>query len=218
MVSMALTVAVAEHPLLEVDAFVTRFARPLAELATPAEILVLLEPQASAPICASDTVRAEVRSLLRHGGFKPAGRSKPASEYLHAVQHEGKFPEINAAVDACNVVSLHSGLPISLVDLDCTNGPLRIALAPMGTSYPFNPSGQLIDVGGLCCLLDAEGPTGTPVKDAQRTKTHPGTRNALSVIWGTRTLNGRTRKTGAWYRELVAQLPGATLEEVTLVR
>ncbi|HET9990294.1 MAG TPA: hypothetical protein VFQ65_17305 [Kofleriaceae bacterium] len=207
-----------EHPLLEVDAFVTRFARPLAELATPDSFLTLLEPQATAPICSSDTVRAEVRSLLRQGGFKPAGRSKPASEYLHAVQQEGKFPAINAAVDACNLVSLHSGLPISLVDLDATHGALRIDLAPPGTSYPFNPSGQLIDVGGLCCLFDADGPTGTPVKDAQRTKTHAGTRVALSIIWGTRTLNGRTKKTGAWYRELVAQIPGAVIEPVVLAR
>lgn len=215
---MALTVSVAEHPLLEVDAFVTRFARPLVELDTPASLLIFLEPQATAPFCSSDTVRAEVRSLLRHGGFKPAGRSKPASEYLHAVQQEGKFPAINAAVDACNVVSLHSGLPISLVDLDLTSGALRIDLAPPGTTYPFNPSGQLIDVGGLCCLFDADGPTGTPVKDAQRTKTHAGTRVALSIIWGTRTLNGRTKKTGAWYRELVAAIPGATIEPVALER
>src|SRR5512141_2868067 len=123
---MALTVSVAEHPLLEVDAFVTRFARPLSEVATPAALLILLEPQATAPFCTSDTVRAEVRTLLRQGGFKPAGRSKPASEYLYAVQQEGKFPTINAAVDACNVVSLHSGLPISLVDLERTTGALRI--------------------------------------------------------------------------------------------
>lgn len=215
---MALTVSVAEHPLLEVDAFVTRFARPLAELATPPGVLMFLEPQATAPICSSDTVRAEVRALLRHGGFKPAGRSKPASEYLYAVQQEGKFPAINAAVDACNVVSLHSGLPISLVDLDRTHGALRIAIAAPGTSYPFNPSGQLIDVSGLCCLMDEDGPTGTPVKDAQRTKTHDGTRVALSIIWGTRTLNGRTKKTGAWYRDLVATIPGATIEPVDLAR
>ncbi|MEO8841695.1 MAG: phenylalanine--tRNA ligase beta subunit-related protein [Kofleriaceae bacterium] len=213
---MALTVSVADHPLLVVDAFVTRFAYPLVELPTPATILELLEPQARAPICSSDTVRSEVRALLRHGGFKPAGRSKPASEYLHAVQQEGKFPAINAAVDACNVVSLHSGLPISLVDLDRTNGALAVRIAEAGTSYPFNPSGQLIDVGGLCCLFDAEGPTGTPVKDAQRTKTHDATRVALSIIWGTRGLNGRTEKTGAWYRALVAELPGAVIESVTL--
>src|SRR3569833_2427055 len=215
---MALTVSVAEHPLLEVDAFVTRFARPLAELATPPGLLIFVDPQASAPICSSDSVRAEVRALLRHGGFKPAGRSKPASEYRRAGQQEGKFPTINAAVDACNVVSLHSGLPIRLVDLDRTIGALRVALAGPGTSYPFNPSGQLIDVSGLCCLLDENGPTGTPVKDAQRTKTHDGTRVALSIIWGTRTLNGRTKKTGAWYRELVATIPGATIEPVDLQR
>jgi len=213
---MALTVSVVNHPLLAVDAFITRFAQPLVELHTPASILTFLEPQARAPICSSDTVRAEVRSLLRHGGFKPAGRSKPASEYLHAVQPEGKFPTINAAVDACNVVSLHSGLPISLVDLDRVQGTLAIRIAPAGTSYPFNPSGQLIDVGGLCCLFDDEGPTGTPVKDAQRTKTHDATRVALSIIWGTRGLNGRTEKTGRWYRELVAEIPGAAIESVTL--
>lgn len=215
---MALTVSIAPHPLLAVDAFVTRFAQPLADLVTPPEILALLEPQARAPICTSDTVRAEVRALLRHGGFKPAGRSKPASEYLYAVQAEGKFPAINAPVDTCNVVSLHCGLPISLVDLDRVNGSLRVQIAAAGTTYPFNASAQLIDVSGLVCLFDDAGPTGTPVKDAQRTKTHDGTRTTLSIIWGTTALNGRTAKSGAWYRELLALIPGAVIEPVELVR
>src|SRR3569832_1342019 len=189
---MALTVSVAEHPLLEVDAFVTRFARPLAELATPPGLLIFVEPQAPAPICSTDTVRAEDRALLRHGGFKPAGRSKPASEYLHAVQQEGKFPTINAAVDACNVVALHSGLPSSLVDLDRTIGALRGAIAGPGTSYPFNPSGQLIDVSGLCCLLDENGPTGVPVKDARRAGARGGARGARAGGGGARARSGRT--------------------------
>jgi DNA/RNA-binding domain of Phe-tRNA-synthetase-like protein len=214
---MGFTVSVAAHPMLDIGVFVTRFAHPLCELATPASILAYVAAQAPAPICASDTVRAEVRALLRHGGFKPAGRSKPASEYLHAVQSEGRFPAINAAVDACNVVSLHSGLPISLVDIDRIAGALSIAIAPMGTTYIFNPSGQVIDAGGLVCLFDHEGPTGTPVKDAQRTKTHDGTRAAISIVWGTKTLNGRTAKTTAWYRELVQQIPGAAVEPVAIV-
>jgi DNA/RNA-binding domain of Phe-tRNA-synthetase-like protein len=213
---MGFTVTVAPHPMLDVGAFVTRFAHPLCELVTPASILAYVAAQAPAPVCATDTVRAEVRALLRHGGFKPAGRSKPASEYLHAVQSEGRFPAINAAVDACNVVSLHSGLPISLVDLDKLVGNLSISIAPAGTSYVFNPSGQVIDVGGLVCLFDSEGPTGTPVKDAQRTKTHDGTRAAISIVWGTKSLNGRTAKTTAWYRELVQQIPGAAVEAVQL--
>src|SRR5271154_7386886 len=100
---MGLTITIAAHPLLEIAAFVTRLPCTLGELATPPAILALADPSASAPLCTSDTVRAEVRQLLRHGGFKPAGRSKPASEYLHAASAEGRFPHINAVVDTCNV-------------------------------------------------------------------------------------------------------------------
>ena len=213
---MGLTVSTATHPFLEVGAFVTRFPQPLVELATPDATLALAEPGAAAPLSSTDTVRAEVRQLLRHGGFKPAGRSKPASEYLHAAAAEGRFPRINAAVDTCNVVSLCSGLPISLVDADRLVGALTIGIAPAGTTYVFNPSGQVIDASGLLCLFDSEGPTGTPVKDAQRTKTHDGTRATLAIVWGTKGLPGRTAKTTAWYRDLVTAIPGASLEGVTL--
>ena len=215
---MKLTIAVARHPLLEVEAFVTRFARPLVELTTPDAIARMIEPSADAPICASDTVRAEVRQLLRHGGFKPAGRSKPASEYLHAASCEARFPRINAAVDACNAVSLHSGLPISLVDVDrlVTPRALAIDVLPTGTSYVFNPSGQTIDAGGLLCLSDAEGPSGTPVKDAQRTKTSDATRTTLSIVWGTKVLPGRTAKVSTWYRSLVLEIAGAAVEDVAV--
>jgi len=202
------------HPLLEVGAFVTRFSEPLVELTASPAITELLGTAPAAPMVSSDTVRAEVRQLLRHGGFRPAGRSKPASEYLYAAHAEGRFPRINAAVDACNAISLWSGLPISLVDVDRLVAPLSIGVLAPGTSYVFNPSGQVIDGSGLLCLSDAEGPSGTPVKDAQRTKTHDGTRAALSIVWGTRALPGRTPKATGWYRELMASIPGATLEDV----
>lgn len=212
---MGLTVAVAPHPLLEVGAFVTRLPRPLAETPAPPELTAQLDLGAGVPLVSSDTVRAEVRQLLRHAGFKPAGRSKPASEYLYAAHAEGRFPQINALVDACNVASLWSGLPISLVDLDrLAPGALRVDAAPAGTSYVFNPSGQVIDASHLLALLDPEGVTGTPVKDAQRTKTHDGTRAALSIVWGTRALPGRTAKTTAWYQDLVRLIPGAEIEPV----
>jgi DNA/RNA-binding domain of Phe-tRNA-synthetase-like protein len=211
---MGLSVAVAPHPLLELGAFGVKLGRPLVEIATPAAVLASLEAQASAPFCSSDTVRAEVRTLLRHGGFKPAGRSKPSAEYLHAAHQENAFPRINAAVDTCNVVSLHSGLPISLVDIDRLDGPLTIRIAPAGTSFAFNPSGQVIDASGLVCLCDAHGPSGTPVKDAQRTKTHDATRAMLVIVWGTRSLPGRTAKATAWYRELSSEL--GTIDEIEL--
>jgi len=211
---MGLTLAVAPHPLLEIGVFLQRFSQPITALTIPPRLAALAEPNAEAPFVSSDTVRAEIRQLLRHGGFKPAGRSKPAAEYLHAAAADGRFPRINAVVDACNVVSLHSGLPISLLDLDRVAGALAIRIAEPGTSYAFNPSGQVIDAGGLVCLYDAEGPSGTPVKDAQRTKTHDATRVALAIVWGTRSLPGRTAKVTAWYRELVAEIAGAAIEDV----
>lgn len=215
---MPLTITVASHPLLDAGAFVTRFPQPLSSTPTPPAISSLASRTASAPLSPSEEVRTAVRGLLRAGGFKPSGRSKPASEYLVAAADDGRFPTINAAVDACNVVSLHSGLPISLVDVDRLRPPLSIRVAPEGTSYVFNPSGQVIDASGLLCLYDEEGPSGTPVKDAQRTKTHDGTQCVLAIVWGTTALPGRAAETTRWYRELLGQLPGAAIEDVTLER
>ncbi|MBA3391500.1 MAG: hypothetical protein H0T89_02595 [Deltaproteobacteria bacterium] len=213
---MPFPIRVVPHQLLEPGAFVARLPRPLAEIATPDAIPALARPGASAPLAPSDEVKQAVRDLLRAGGFKPSGRSKPASEYLIGAVTEGRFPQINALVDTCNVVSLHAGLPISLVDLDRVTGELAIQIAPAGTSYVFNPSGQLIDASGLLCLCDGEGPTGTPVKDAQRTKTHDGTRAILAIVWGTHALPGRTAMTTRWYRELTSLLEGVILEDVAL--
>ena len=107
--------------------------------------------------------------------------------------------------------------PISLVDVDRLQGRLTVGVLAMGTSYVFNPSGQVIDASGLVAIFDAEGPTGTPVKDAQRTKTHDGTRTTLSIVWGSSRLPGRTQATTGWYRQLVATIPGTTVEDVALV-
>src|SRR5437762_1720795 len=111
------------HPLLDLCAFVTVFPCPLGELPSPPELLTLLTPDTSAPLHSDDTVRETVRALLRHGGFKPTGRSKPASEYLLKAVRENLLGSINVAVDVCNAVSLHSGLPITVVDFDRTRAP-----------------------------------------------------------------------------------------------
>src|SRR5579885_1789106 len=106
------------HSLLDLRAFVTTFPRPLGEMLSPPQWQALLAGNGPAPLTSDDAVREAVRKLLRHGGFKPTGRSKPASEYLVKAIREGLLSPINLAADACNIVSLYSGLPISVVDLD----------------------------------------------------------------------------------------------------
>jgi DNA/RNA-binding domain of Phe-tRNA-synthetase-like protein len=199
------------HPLLDLCAFETIFLRPLGEVQSSPELLALMSLTAAAPFQSDDATREAVRRLLRHGGFKPAGRSKPASEYLIKAVTEGALSSINVAVDACNVVSLHSGLPISVVDLDRARPPFRVGLAHEGANYVFNASGQTIDLTGLLCLFDEEGPCANAVKDAQRTKTGPETRRTLSIIWGANALAGRAAQAESWYRSLLEKEGAATM-------
>jgi DNA/RNA-binding domain of Phe-tRNA-synthetase-like protein len=203
--------AIEPHPLLDARAFVTTFPAPLGSLPASEALRGLLSLVAPARLRADDAVRAAVRDLLRHGGYKPTGRGKPASEYLIRAAQENALGSINPAVDACNAVSLHSGLPISVIDLDRAAEPLRIAIAGAGARYVFNASGQEIDVAGLLCIFDAEGPCANAVKDAQRTKTHAGTTRTLSVLWGSRALPGRAAEAAAWYQALLGPL-GAQID------
>lgn len=191
------------HPLLDCGLFEADFDMPIDKLPAADNLAAMLSLGFDAPLCADDDVRKAVRLLLRHGGYKPSGRGKPASEYLRKAEAEGILGSINPAVDACNIVSLHSGLPISVVDRDRVELPLRIGIAAEGSRYVFNASGQEIKLDGLLCLHDEAGPCANAVKDSQRTKTHEGTTGLVCVVWGTNALKGRTERAVAWYRSLL---------------
>jgi DNA/RNA-binding domain of Phe-tRNA-synthetase-like protein len=198
------------HPILRTASFATEFPTPLGEMPSPAWLLDLLKLDAAAPLARAEDVRAAVRDVLRHHGYKPTGRGKPSSEYLlREAGAEGITP-INLAVDCCNAVSLNSGLPISVVDADLATPPWRIAVAAEGASYVFNPSGQTIDLAGIPCLFDAAGPCANAVKDAQRTKPHAGTRRTVTVIWGAAGHEDRLERALAWYREILDRAGAST--------
>lgn len=129
-------------------------------------------------------VKDSVRGMLRAGGFKPAGRQKPASEYLAQAAREGRFPEINGPVDCNNLLSLETGLPISLLDADELGAGAVVRICAAGESYIFNASGQEMDLSGLLCVCDADGsPLGNPVKDSMRGKLKEGTRHLAGFIY-----------------------------------
>lgn len=201
------------HPLLELAFVIAHHRAPLGGSESPGWILELLRVDAPSPLAApDDDVRAVVRDLLRLGGYKPTGRGKPASEYLVRAASEGGLRSINAVVDIANAVSLHSGLPLSVVDLGRAQPPLRVAVAAPGTSYVFNASGQTIDVGGLLCLHDAEGPVANAVKDSERTKTRADTERTLTIIWGAKALAPRVECARQWLRELLSRADAHVLD------
>jgi DNA/RNA-binding domain of Phe-tRNA-synthetase-like protein len=198
------------HPLLDAAVFKTEFPNPMAEMEDP-DWLATLRQGGPAPFSTTDEIRKVVRDLFRVAGYKPTGRGKPASEYLVKAAADGGLSSINAAVDVCNVVSLGSGLPISVVDAARIDPPLCVKIAGEDGTYVFNPSGQAIRFQGLFSLYDQHGPCANGVKDSQRTKTGPDTTSTVTVIWGTTTLSGRTAQVLEWYTELLQRL-GANVD------
>lgn len=209
--------AVCTYPGLSLQALAVELPAPLGDAPSPAWLVDLLRRDAPAPVAGSEALRTAVRDLLRAHGYRPTGRGKPSSEYLVGAVAEGRLGSINAVVDAGNVASLHSGLPISVVDLDRCRAPLRVEVPPPGSKYVFNRSGQEIDVGGLLCLADADGPCANAVKDAQRTKTSPTTQRVLAVVWGSAAPDSAHAPTTArWLGELFGRL-GARVAPVEVV-
>lgn len=222
----AISIDVAEHPKLDLAAFSLKHSDASAAQGSVMELLSLdakvieqtpFDTHTSA--ARYDEVKAALRDLLRHGGYKPTGRGKPASEYLVKAVSNGKLGSINPIVDTLNVVSLHSALPISVVDLarcNLTSGSLSIAIAPESSEYVFNVSGQTIKLDGLLCLFDDDGPCANGVKDSQRTKTGDTTDSSLVIIWGTKDLPERSAKTETWFRQLIATYGLGLVETVTI--
>jgi DNA/RNA-binding domain of Phe-tRNA-synthetase-like protein len=131
--------------------------------------------------------KAAVRDMLRHGRYKPAGRSKPSSEYLLASALEGSFPLVNGPVDANNAVSLEWGYPASVFDAAKTGSELLLRHGAPGESFVFNASGQEIDLEDLLVVCRRSGelwePCGNPVKDAMATKVFGEAVEILAVVY-----------------------------------
>lgn len=130
-----------------------------------------------------------IRDLLRTGGYKPAGRGKPAQEYLFkTAEKDGRLPSIVNAVDLINVVSVSSGLPVSLLSADRIGDDVSIRFGTEGESYVFNSVEQTLDLKGLICVCaERDGrsiPMGTPVKDSQYAKVDEDDRNVVAFIYG----------------------------------
>lgn len=216
--NMTLQIQLEPHDSLLAQAFIANFRLPVGQLPQLTEAVALLaSPIGSCKAVPTPdaTVRAAIRDMLRSRDFKPTGRSKPASEYLVRASGEAGLRAINPAVDACNAVSLHSGIPISVVDCDRYSEPLCIRLGASGERYVFNPTGQVIELAGLLCLVDAQGPCANAIKDAQRTKTSESTRRSLSILWSSRALVAQTQAALELYRSLLRDV--AEIEPVTLV-
>jgi DNA/RNA-binding domain of Phe-tRNA-synthetase-like protein len=195
-----------------------------ADAALDAEIKSALERRAVAE--PSESVKSAIRDLLRAGGYKPAGRGKPASEYLAQAAERGEFPRISHMVDALNLVSLESGLPISLLDAERsihgmtqgsdTASEFVIRPGRPGESYAFNAAGHEIQLEGLILVARKDGPAlGNPVKDSMMAKTNEATTHTIAFVWASRRAVNETELRNICER--LARLLRAVESEVAVI-
>lgn len=165
-------------------------------------------------------LKAGIRGLLKKGGFKPTGRNKPASEYLAQAAREARFPFINNLVDVNNYISLLTGLPVSLLDLDKVGAHIVLRTGKAGENYVFNPAGQVIDLEGLICICSPAGsPMGNPVKDSLEAKLENETSNVVGVIYASEgvIVDRELVRITHMFADMLTEHGGASSAEVVIV-
>lgn len=114
-------------------------------------------------------------------------KTRPSGEaLLRRVLHGGELPTISTAVDAYNLASMRTLIPISGFDMDTLNPPFTVRFA--GEGEPFTGIGMdkplalksnmlvLADTKRVLCIY--------PHRDADQTKITMKTRNILLVGYG----------------------------------
>jgi DNA/RNA-binding domain of Phe-tRNA-synthetase-like protein len=170
-----------------------------------------------------EATRTLVRQALKSGGFSPTGRNRPAQEFLvNDIRERGEFNFICNVVDANNVCSLESMLPISIFDAEKLEGRLTIRIGAEGEGYVFNPAGHVLDVKRcvVCCRGAGAGePCGTPVKDSMATKVFDGATHFAGVIYGATELYGSAAFAALTqgFAELIASETGGEVDQAVIL-
>lgn len=139
------------------------------------------EPAARPPIAAT-------REMYRRLGKDPS-RYRGSPEALLRRSRAGKeLYRIQNVVDAVNLVSLRTYLPIGLYDAAKLRPPITLRRGAPGEAYDGIGKEQL-NLDGLPVLADAEGPFGSPTSDSLRTRVTGDTREVVAVVFG---VTGRT--------------------------
>jgi DNA/RNA-binding domain of Phe-tRNA-synthetase-like protein len=142
------------------------------------------------PALFPESVRTAVRDVLRVGGYKPTGRGKPASELLLSMAQKEALPHIGNLVEINNLVSLESGLPISIFDAERLGPAPRLRFGRAGESYVFNQAGHAMDLEGLpvVCRSADDTPVGNAVRDSMLGKVSAETTRVVAVVYASRVL------------------------------
>ncbi|MEM0065848.1 MAG: phenylalanine--tRNA ligase beta subunit-related protein [Sulfolobales archaeon] len=104
----------------------------------------------------NDPVFRAYRDFFWRVGIDPT-KVRPSSEALVRRCLRGSFPKINTVVDAGNIASAYTGVPIGLYDMSKSSPPYTLTLSKGGEV--FNPIGGEVETlpKGIPILTDSRG-------------------------------------------------------------
>ncbi len=114
-------------------------------------------------------------------------KTRPASEALtRRVLSGGKLPKINTAVDAYNLASVRSGIPIAAFDADTLAGDLTLRFAREGELFlGIGMEKSIVLQENQVVITDAAQIIAIyPYRDSDATKVTPKTRNIRIITCG----------------------------------
>jgi DNA/RNA-binding domain of Phe-tRNA-synthetase-like protein len=139
--------------------------------------LKLAEPKLVLEAGAILATRAGYKAL----GKDPARYRGSAEALLRRVIAGKGLPRINNVVDAINLVSVESRLPVGLYDLAEVQGDILFRAGRPGETYKGIGKYDL-NLEGLPVFCDAVGPHGSPTSDSERTMVTLGTKQVVAII------------------------------------
>jgi DNA/RNA-binding domain of Phe-tRNA-synthetase-like protein len=131
-------------------------------------------------VLASPQVEA-TRSAYKALGKDPARYRGSAEALLRRIVAGSGLPQINAVVDAINLVSVESRLPVGLYDLAQVQGDIVFRRGRAGETYKGIGKFDL-NLDGLPVFCDSAGPHGSPTSDSERTMVTAETKRVLAII------------------------------------
>ena len=155
-----------------------------------------------------ETARKAFKAL----GKDPARYRGAAEALLRRVVAGKGLPQINAVVDAINLVSVESRLPVGLYDLGHVVGEIVFRTGLAGETYKGIGKYDL-NLEGLPLFADTAGPHGSAASDSERTMVTAATKEVLAVIvsfGGAENLERWTQRLGALLQQYASGTEIAT--------
>lgn len=159
-----------------------------------------------------ETVRKAYKAL----GKDPARYRGSAEALLRRLVAGKGFPQINTVVDAINLVSVESRLPVGLYDAAHISGSTVFRAGVAGETYKGIGKYDL-NLEGLPVFADDQGPHGSATSDSERTMVTPQTTGILAIIISFAGPEGLDR----WTRrmsDLLAEYASAKFIEIRIVQ